>query len=154
MNITFICSPLCGGKSTLAQQLRQSHITSGRSFVLEISTIVQQLVSETSREKLQGRPELDTQIIEEIKSFINDRLLYSDNLIVLGARQVSILKAFPDATLIWLEVPEHIRFNRYMVKRDIKDGIKKDEETFKIANQRDNDLGLQAVKEYIFNENK
>jgi len=41
-----------------------------------------------------------------------------------------------------------------MSKRDIKDGVRKNEETFNLANQRDNDLGLQAVKEYIFNENK
>lgn len=149
MNITFICSPLCGGKSTLAKQLWQNNVA-----VIEISSIVKRLVSEHTREKLQGRPELDIQIIEEIKSFIDGRLYSGDSLILLGARQVSILKAFPDATLIWLEVPEHIRFNRYMLKRDIKDGVKKDEESFNLANQRDNDLGLKEVKKYIFNQNK
>lgn len=148
-NLVFICSPLCGGKSTLAKQLWQNNVT-----VIEISSIVKRLVSEHTREGLQGRPELDVQIIEEIRNFIDGRLHSGDNLILIGARQVSILKAFPDATLIWLEVPDHIRFSRYMSKRDIKDGVRKNEETFNLANQRDNDLGLQAVKEYIFNENK
>lgn len=133
----FVSGYLGSGKTTYAKQVAQ---TKGYS-VVEVSDLVKVALGQHERSKLQGHPELDKTIIQELTASGNDT-------VVSGARQVSILKAFPDAELVWLEVPEEERFRRLVSRMDNKDP-NKTKEAFLIAQKKDSDLGVDEVKKYI-----
>lgn len=149
-NITFVCGYLCSGKSTLgwayADGLVSSKICESVGY-LEISDIVKKVKKVTKREELQGNPDLDVHIIAEI----SDMSRKFEHLIVGGARQLSILKAFPKASAIWLDVPEKLRYARYQNSSKDQD---KSFDAFAVANTKDLDLGLQQVKDYIFSKQR
>jgi predicted kinase len=138
----FVCGELGSGKTTYASQVAK---TKGYGMI-EVSDIVKRILGQTERSKLQGHPELDKAVIHELVDAGSD-------IVVSGARQVSILKAFPSAELVWIEVPEEERYRRLVSRMDNKDP-EKTKEAFKVAQQRDQDLGLGEVKSYIMNSNK
>lgn len=133
----FICGKLGSGKSTYGQEVAR---TEGYDFV-EVSSIVKSILGQTERSKLQGHPELDKEIISAISA-------YGKNTVVSGVRQITILQAFPESDLVWLEVSERERFARLANRIDNKD---KDKtwEAFLIAQKRDADLGVDQVETYI-----
>ena len=149
-NMTFVCGFLCSGKSFYAKAVAAAEQTKGPVVVqMEVSDIVRAILKEEDREKLQGHPELDKQIIFSI-----DNLRYmnkGNEIVISGARQTSILIAFPKATCIWIDVPESVRYNRFKLSQ-------KDKDTsllgFTKANERDVELGIEELKHYILNRNK
>jgi len=138
----FVCGELGSGKTTYASQLAR---TKGYALV-EVSDIIKRALGQIERSKLQGHPELDTIVIHELIEAGHDT-------VVSGARQVSILKGFPLAELVWIEVPEEERFRRLSKRVDNKDPDKT-RDAFNIAQLRDQELGLGEVKSYIMSSNK
>lgn len=137
--LIFICGEICSGKTT--EMLNRS---SADFIHIEVSNLVKALLQEQERDKLQGHPELSTAIIAEI----SENVAKYNKIIVTGVRQKEILEAFPNAELVWLNVDEETRFQRYLKRGDIaKDKLTL--EGFQLAQKRDNELGLQEVKEYI-----
>lgn len=130
----FVCSKICGGKSVFSKKLAEDL----RFDFLEVSDLVKKFLNTQNREKLQGHPELDKRIISHIGNL-------SDNTVVCGVRQTSILKAFPDSDLIWLEVSKSIRKDRFKQRRDFKDK----NVSFEDAEEKDVLLGIEDVKNYI-----
>lgn len=137
--LIFICGEICSGKTT------EMFNRSSADFIhIEVSNLVKALLQEQERDKLQGHPELSTAIIAEIY----ENVVKYNNVIVTGVRQVEILRAYKNAELVWLNVDEETRFQRYLKRGDIaKDKLT--QEGFQLAQKRDNELGLQEVKEYI-----
>ena len=145
-NITFVSSKLCSGKSTLARGYMKT-IEPFYSTVeyIEISDIVRKAMKSDNREELQKGAHLDALIVDCIAS----AALCNDHVVVSGARQVSIIESFPKATHIWMEVPEDVRYERY--QSSVKDADLS-EEGFANANKRDEDLGINQVRNYILNK--
>ena len=145
-NITFVSSKLCSGKSTLAKGYMKT-IEPFYSTVeyIEISDIVRKAMKSDNREELQKGAHLDALIVDCIAS----AALCNDHVVVSGARQVSIIESFPKATHIWMEVPEDVRYERY--QSSVKDADLS-EEGFANANKRDEDLGINQVRNYILNK--
>ena len=134
----FICGEICSGKTHYGKILAK-----GLSVeFIDVSSIVKDILQTSLRINLQGNPQLDESIITRLKQYTNDS-------VISGVRQQSILEAFPDSTFTWLEVSQDIRFKRCMERQDKKDIITW--EAFQQAEQKDNELGLQEVKNYILN---
>jgi len=143
--IVFIAGPICSGKTyesdILADAMNFDHV--------EISTIVRQLLDTNKRNELQGHPELSTQIIDRIAEI--KRTTRRQGVVVSGPRQVEILKAFPEAELIWMNTPLDTCFERFYDRKDEKDE-EWHRDTFEEYVKKDNDLGLQEVKQYMEKE--
>jgi hypothetical protein len=67
-----------------------------------------------------------------------------EEIVVDGIRQVSILdrvlNAYPEAELVWLEVPTEERKRRYEARKDIKDV-----EPFEVADNKPIELECQRI---------
>jgi len=137
----FICGEICSGKTYYGKILAKGL---DKEFV-DVSTIVKKILQTNLRISLQGNPQLDVSIIESLKQLPGD-------CVVSGVRQQSILESFPDSTFIWLDVSQDIRFKRCMERQDKKDILSW--EAFQQAEQKDAELGLQQVKQYILNRSK
>jgi hypothetical protein len=151
-NVTFICSYLKGGKSTFSHLLAQGmdcrSPVANKIKVIEVSEIVKKLLNKSERSDLQGHPELSDQIYQEILRASMDY----ENVIVSGARQLTLLKAFPEATFIWIDTPNDVRYQRFRDDKSAKDP-NSGEASFHKANLGDLDLGIADVKQYIFKRN-
>ena len=134
----FICGPICSGKTTYGRILSEEI---GTDFI-EVSDIVKEITHSSKREDLQNTAYLDQQIITRLQSV-------DEYSIVVGVRQKSILQAFPNSRLMWLEVPYSERLQCYLDREDTKDTLT--EKAFQLAEKKDNDLGLQEVRDYILN---
>jgi hypothetical protein len=146
--MSFVCSYLCSGKSTLARGIVDTMIKNniyerGRVAHVEVSDIVKSILKKNKRSDLQGHPELQDQIKHTLTTIASRY----DHIVVSGVRQIGILRQFSNASMIWLDVPEQLRQKRF--KLSTKDP-NKSEDAFFSANARDFDLGLTDVKEYIF----
>tara|TARA_R110000772_G_scaffold170058_1_gene281967 strand:+ start:41 stop:517 length:477 start_codon:yes stop_codon:yes gene_type:complete len=146
-NIGLIFGRICSGKSSFQSQ----------SYRIIVSNIVKDLMGSTDREKLQDSMHLDAVIGDEIVkclgalTYLIDRdLLPLKNIIVDGIRQPEIVErvlgAFPDANLVWLEVPEEKRKKRYELRNDGKDT-----QPFYIADNQPIELECQKIFS-IFNK--
>jgi len=82
--------------------------------------------------------------IEEIKVGMKYNLIKHKNIIVDGIRQTSIvdyvLERYPDAKLVWLQVPTEKRRQRYELRADSKDT-----ESFDIADNKPIELECQKI---------
>ena len=112
----------------------------GRTYV---SNIVRALVESSDRDKLQNSMHLDNQIAEKILE--GSKLMsHVPEIIIDGIRQVSIvnkiLEVYPDAALVWLEVPTEERKRRYEARKDIKDV-----QPFEIADNKPIELECQNI---------
>jgi hypothetical protein len=69
---------------------------------------------------------------------------HTEEIIIDGIRQVSIvnkiLEVYPDAELVWLEVPTEERKRRYESRKDIKDV-----EPFEVADNKPIELECQNI---------
>ena len=145
-NITFVSSKLCSGKSTLAK----GYVETIKPFYdsveyIEISDIVRKAMKSDNREELQKGEHLDNLIMDCIAA----AAACHDHVVVSGARQLSIVYRFPRATHIWMHVPDDVRYERYQnSEKDLDLSV----EGFNKANQRDIDLGIDKVRQYILSK--
>lgn len=126
---------ICSGKS----QYRIKDKV-GRTFV---SSIVRALVESSDRDKLQNSMHLDDQIAKKILEG-PELMEHTEEIIIDGIRQVSIvnkiLEVYPDAEMIWLEVPVEERKRRYEAR-----GAAKDIEPFEVADNKEIELECQRI---------
>jgi len=124
--ITLVFGRICSGKSKYRHDS-----DAARVFV---SNIVRNLVMSEDRNELQSSMHLDDQIAKNIILTLKS---FSDafEIIIDGIRQVSIvnkvLEVYPDAEMVWLEVPTEERKRRYEDRKD-----KKDIEPFEVADNK------------------
>jgi len=129
---------ICSGKGT--------YPLTGRR--ISVSAIVRNLTGPGTRSDLQNTRSLDSLIANTIVSDIHrlEGLEHCDDIIVDGIRQLSIvekvLKHFPDALLVWLEVPTEERKRRYEARKDGRDT-----EPFEVADNRPIELECQKIYE-------
>ena len=134
--ISFVCGQLCCGKTVFAKTM--SGINDG--VYVEIGDIVRNIKKSQDRKELQNSQDLAEQIIE----FLNYYKTNSKHVIISGPRQVEILKAFPEATLLWIECPTSVRKERYEARAREGDSL-----SFEEADKGDVELGILKIKQYI-----
>lgn len=111
-----------------------------------VSDIVRSLVKSSDRNVLQNSLSFDKaiadQILEKIRYYEKMNLWYS--IIVDGVRQITIvekiLEHYPEAEMVWLEVPTEERKRRYENRQD-----KKDVEPFEVADNKPIELECQKI---------
>lgn len=105
-----------------------------------VSDIVRSIINTTNRDALQNTMHLDNRIAESIIEAASAH----DAIIIDGIRQVTIvdrvLSAFPDAEMIWLEVPVEERKRRYEHRKAVKDV-----ESFEVADNKPIELECQKI---------
>ena len=141
--ISFVCGQLCSGKTLYSKAL--AHICDG--VYIEVGDIVREIKQTQDRKLLQHSSELFVEIVDKLKK--QAEIFLGKDLIVSGVRQQEILAAFPESTLLWVECPTEERMARY--SRRARKG---DTQTFEEAEDGDINLGILAVKNYIFSRNK
>ena len=145
MRITLLFGRICSGKSSYKPDLPR----------IVVSDVVRSIIGSADRSKLQTTMNLDDQIADRIvkavaafkkykQSHRNVDIHISDEIIVDGIRQSSIvdqiLQSYPDAKLVWLEVPVQERKRRYESR-----GADKDTEAFEIADNKPIELECQKI---------
>ena len=139
--VTFVCGQLCSGKTHYSLALT----TAVNGAFIEVGDIVREIKQTKNRRELQDSKELSEQIVCGLikKMSSGEQKQY----IISGVRQKSILKHFPDATLIWIECSKKERKKRYKERSRQGDVI-----SFKEAEQGDINLGILKVKKYILSK--
>tara|TARA_R100001163_G_C4992734_1_gene144731 strand:- start:381 stop:794 length:414 start_codon:yes stop_codon:yes gene_type:complete len=121
------------------------------SYRIVVSNIVKDLMKSDDREKLQNSMHLDERIAEEIigvldatSTCIEKGIIKRRPIIVDGIRQSTIvdkiLEWYPDSVLVWLDVSEAKRKQRYELRKD-----EKDTEPFEIADNKPIELECQKI---------
>jgi cytidylate kinase len=140
MKLTLLFGRICSGKSTYYPTRTVEHC----GYRIVISNIVRGLIENSSREQLQNTMHLDKAIANAVVSSIEYAIDGHPHIVVDGIRQASIvheiLKHWPDAELIWLEVPVEERKRRYESRKDIKDV-----ESFEVADNKPIELECQEI---------
>jgi hypothetical protein len=133
--IKLVFGRICSGKG---------NYTKDAECKIVVSNIVRALVSSENREALQNSMHLDNRIAEALLQNIEICLEHYDEVVIDGIRQVSIadriLSMYPDAELIWLEVPAEERKRRYEKRKDVKDV-----EPFEVADNKPIELECQRI---------
>lgn len=134
-NIKLIFGRICSGKGSYLPDVRR----------IIVSDIVKRIVSSTNRDALQNSMHLDNQIATTlINAIYIATMANEEHIVVDGIRQTTIvdrvLNMYPDAELIWLEVPVEERKRRYKNRKDIKDV-----EPFEIADNKPIELECQKI---------
>ena len=134
--LTLLFGRICSGKGTYLKDVDKRIV---------ISDIVKSIVNSNNRDALQDSLHLDNQIgTTLINNIYIATMANREHIIVDGIRQVSIvsrvLSAYPDAELVWLEVPIEERKRRYESRNDIKDV-----EPFEIADNKPIELECQNI---------
>lgn len=139
-NVTLLFGRICSGKSSYKPN----------AYKVGVSQLVRAVIADyaptATREQLQDTMHLDTKIAESIL-MVTDyaaNLYKRPEVIIDGIRQVSIvemiLEKYPDADLVWLEVPTEERKKRYESRGDVKDV-----EPFDIADNKPIELECQNI---------
>jgi predicted kinase len=132
--LTLIFGRICSGKSVYAKKQECS---------ISVSKIVRDLINSASRSDLQSTAHLDATIAEKLLADIDEAYDYVMDLYIEGIRQISIvetiLERYPNANMIWLEVPTEERKRRYELRADLKDV-----ESFEVADNKF--LELESLK--------
>lgn len=139
--ISFVCGQLCSGKTLYSKALAETC----NGVYIEIGDVVRQLKMSLNRNILQDSERLKDVIIAHLSVRINFH--EGRDIVISGARQVDILKAFPKATLLWINCPPEVRKTRYAERSRTGDS-----QAFEEAEQGDIKLGILEVKQYIFNK--
>ena len=110
-----------------------------------VSDIVKGILSSSNRDALQNSLHLDNQIgTTLINSIYLASMACKEQIVVDGIRQVTIvdrvLSMYPDAEMVWLEVPMEERKRRYENRKDVKDV-----EPFEIADNKPIELECQRI---------
>jgi hypothetical protein len=134
--VTLVFGRICSGKGSYMKD----------SYRVVVSDIVKNIVSSTNRDALQNSMHFDNRIAQSlidhtVQSFDQG---YTDHVVVDGIRQASIvdrvLDTFPDAEMVWLEVPVEERKRRYEARQDAKDV-----ESFELADSKPIELECQKI---------
>lgn len=139
--IIFVCGKTRSGKSFISQKLANAM---GYMFV-ETSSIVKSILEANKRSEIVNKPELDNQIVESIRLLADQ-----SDILVSGVRQLTIIEQFPDAQIIWLHTPEHLRQEWF--EKDLK--TRRDDLTLPQIDETDKKLHLSSIIEYIFTKDK
>lgn len=110
-----------------------------------VSDIVKGILSSSNRDALQNSLHLDNQIgTTLINSIYLASMACKEQIVVDGIRQVTVLdrvlQVYPDAEMVWLEVPMEERKRRYENRKDVKDV-----EPFEIADNKPIELECQRI---------
>jgi hypothetical protein len=146
-NVSLLFGRICSGKSSFQSQ----------AYRIVVSNIVRDLMESEDRVVLQDTMHLDNAISDKIidcldalTHLIEKGILIDKNVIVDGIRQSTIvnrvLENYPDADMIWLEVPDERRKKRYELRNDGKDT-----QPFYIADNQPIELECQKIFS-IFNK--
>jgi len=131
---TLLFGRICSGKSSFMPD----------AYRITVSNIVRSILNTADRTKLQNSQHLDQEIADSILMTMHYVCEEYPHVIVDGIRQVSIvnkiLEEFPDAELVWLEVPTEERKRRYEARQD-----EKDTEPFEIADSKPIELECQNI---------
>jgi len=130
---TFFCGYAGSGKSTIAKVYAE---WAGATFV-EVSDIVKRVLNENKRSEIGNRPELDVQIIAELKKV-------ETPAVISGVRQLSIIEAFPNSPVTFVGVPFAVRESRINSRGDEKDNVE-----LLDADAFDDQLGLNEIAEAV-----
>lgn len=135
--VILLLGRICSGKGSYMK---------GEGTRIVVSDVVKSIVNSSSRDLLQNSMHLDSRIAENLIILINRALETTSNspVIVDGIRQISILHQiltnFPDANMVWLEVPTEERKRRYEARKD-----KRDVESFEVADNRPIELECEKI---------
>lgn len=139
--ITLLFGRICSGKSSYRSDELIPRVV--------VSTLVRSVIADfaATRDQLQDTMHLDNLIADHIIKTVDIyEASYGRGVIIDGIRQVSIvekvLEKYPDAELVWLEVPEEERKRRYESRKDIKDV-----DPFEIADTKPIELECQKIYE-------
>lgn len=131
---TLLFGRICSGKSTYYPD----------AYRVVVSNIVRGILNSTDRNKLQNSEHLDKEIADSLLMVMHHVCEQYPHVVVDGIRQISIvnrvLEYFPDAELVWLEVPTEERKRRYESRQDVKDV-----EPFEIADNKSIELECQKI---------
>ena len=141
-DVIFVCGKICSGKDTFADQLAFHE-------KIVVSDIVRDLIKSTDRKKLADTKALDKKIAKELF----DRIKKAGKASVVGVRQLSILLKLKfhlqtngfSHEYIWLEVSDEELKRRFITRDDEKDKTM----TFEEALQKDEDLGLVDLEDWL-----
>ena len=139
--VILVFGRICSGKSSFQAGANR----------LVVSDIVRELINSNDRAQLQNTQHLDQDIAKEIVHWVENHqylmshdLLPIRNLVVDGIRQSSIVKyvleRLPNASMVWLDVPEEVRRRRYETRN-----AEKDTESFDVADNRPIELEGQKI---------
>ena len=132
--ITLLFGKICSGKSSLYED----------SYRIVVSNIVRGIIHSTNRADLQNTIHLDDKIAEAVIMTIDHAIDKHPHIVVDGIRQASIVKKvlqhYPNAALIWLEVPAEERKRRYEARKDAKDV-----EPFEVADNKPIEVECQNI---------
>jgi hypothetical protein len=114
------------------------------SYRISVSNLVRGILNTADRVNLQNSEHLDQEIADSLLMTMFHVCEQYPHVIVDGIRQVSIvnrvLEEFPDAELVWLEVPTEERKRRYEHRKDTKDV-----EPFEIADNKPIELECSNI---------
>lgn len=132
--ITLLFGRICSGKSTMYPDAKR----------IVVSNIVKGILETTDRDKLQDSMHLDLEIARSICMNLYHYAEQYPHVVVDGIRQSTIvdfiLAEFPDAEMMWLEVPVEERKRRYESRKD-----KKDVQPFEVADNKPIELECQNI---------
>ena len=134
--VTLVFGRICSGKGSYLKDADKRIV---------VSDIVKNIISSNNRDALQNSLHLDSQIgTTLINNIYIASMANREHIVVDGIRQVSIvdriLSVYPEAELIWLEVPTEERKRRYEARKDVKDV-----EPFEIADNKPIELECQRI---------
>lgn len=134
--ITLVFGRICSGKGSYFKDADKRIV---------VSDIVKGIISSTNRDALQNSLHLDNQIgTTLLNSIYLATMACREHIIVDGIRQVSIvdrvLNMYPEADMIWLEVPTEERKRRYESRKDVKDV-----QSFEVADNKEIELECQKI---------
>jgi len=138
--ITLLFGRICSGKTSYRSDIYRIVVSD------LVRGVLANYVVAPTRGELQNTMHLDDEIASAIM-MVADYAMESGKcpeIIIDGIRQVSIvermLKAYPNAELVWLEVPEDERRRRYESRGDSRDV-----ESFDIADNKPIELECQKI---------
>lgn len=134
MKLTLLFGRICSGKSNYYKD----------SYRIVVSNIVRGITKHSNRAELQDTMHLDNEIAKGIISAIDYSIDEHPHVVVDGIRQASIvqkvLEHYPNAELVWLEVPVEERKRRYETRKD-----RRDIESFEVADNKQIELSCQEI---------
>lgn len=152
MKVTIVIGEICSGKTTYSNSLKERiESIDNKIEIVDVGSIVREL---TAIEDRVFNKDLDTKIVEKLTEIIfKNNLQQNIDLIIVGIRQTSIFHQVEEFCKnegikfkpILLEVPVEIRSQRYEERNAAKDHSI----VFEIADQKDKELGLFSLIQYV-----
>lgn len=139
-DIILVSGRLCSGKGHYCTTNYPDH------FHLPVSSVVKQLANTQVRSELAKTADMDHLIIQELIHQIEAH----PKIVIDGIRQPSIVQALQDKfgsqvrDVIWLDVPEDVRRQRFLDRKATKD-----DKSFDDASSGDALLGIGDVEQFM-----